>query len=70
MRKEEARPGCLESREYGLKRDYLPFFPAEEEAVDTAGEDVGPNAYRSNRRRSVQCDRLCCRQSSLQSHHS
>ena len=41
-----------------------------QEAVDAAGEDVGPNAHGSDRRGSVQRDRLRCSQSGLQSHYS
>lgn len=60
VRLEEARSGCSEGRVCGSKQDRLPFFPAEEEAVDAAGEDVGPNAHGSDRCRSVQRDRLRC----------
>lgn len=45
-------------------------FPAEEEAVDAAREDVGPNAHGQDRRGSVQRDGLRCGQSGLQSHHA
>lgn len=76
VRLEEARPGCSKGQVCGLKQDHLPpppappSFPAEEEAVDAAGEDVGPNAHGSDRRGSVQRDRLRCSQSGLQSHYS
>lgn len=70
VRLEEARPGCSEGRVCGFKAGPSPLFPAEEEVIDAAGEDVGPNAYGSDRRRSVQRDRLRCCESGLQSHHS
>lgn len=53
------------------KQDHLPpppappLSPQKEEAVDAAGEDVGPNAHGSDRRGSVQRDRLRCSQSGL-----
>lgn len=70
VRLEEARPGRSEGRVCGVKQDHLLYFPAEEEAVDAAREDVGPNAHGSDRRGSVQRDGLRCGQSGLQSHHS
>ena len=70
VRREEARPGCSEGRVCRLKLVHLPYFPAEKEAVDTGREDVGPNAHGSDRRRSVQRDRLRCSESGVQSHHS
>lgn len=70
LRLEEARPGCSQGRICGLKQDHRLSFPAEEEAVDAAREDVGPDAHGSDRRGSVQRDGLRCGQSGLQSHHS
>lgn len=70
MRREQARPGCSSPGGAGESGTVSSSFPAEEEAVDVAGEDVGPNAHGSDRRRSVQRDWLCCSESRLQSHHS